>query len=94
MTHIDLFGLPCSSADVNRDPAKVSGTRRLARASDMPGPDGEKCRSCQHAIGRQRTPGGKVYYKCGIARHEATNGPGTDIRLKDPACARFEKGEE
>lgn len=24
----------------------------------------------------------------------ATNGPGTDIRLKDPACARWEKEEE
>lgn len=87
----DLFGNPVSSAELNKDPAKTNGTRRQARASDLPGPAGEKCRSCRYAYGFAH--GKKTYFKCGIARHAATRGPGTDIRLKDPACARWEREE-
>lgn len=35
--------------------------------------------------------GKKTYYKCAIARCAHSKSAGTDIRLKDPACTRFEK---
>jgi len=88
MTASDLFGNPVSAAALQRKPALLKGTRREARASDLPGPAGETCRTCRHAYYRQQ---GKRYWKCAIAKRAATNGPGTDIRLKDPACARWEK---
>lgn len=84
MTASDLFG--------NAATVQSKGTRREARASDLPGPAGEACRTCRHAYGTGH--GKKTYYKCASARRAATNGPGTDIRLKDPACARWEKEEE
>ncbi len=64
-------------------------TRTYARGSALPGPSGKKCKHCEHAIGTRH--GKKVYYKCAIARRAATSGPGTDIRLNDPACSRFEE---
>ncbi|HRI77275.1 MAG TPA: hypothetical protein PLX33_09840 [Alphaproteobacteria bacterium] len=76
----DLFGKATAS--------KPTATRSPARASGLPGPVGEKCRSCRHAYGIRN--GKKTYFKCGIAKRAATSGPGTDIRLKDPACARWE----
>ena len=88
MQNLDLFGNAVSSAVLNKDPAKITGTRRQARASDLPGPDGEKCRTCLHAYGIQN--GKKTYFKCAIARRAPSKGPGTDIRLKDPACARWQ----
>jgi len=44
------------------------------------GPDGMTCGDCEHVIGTR-------YFKCG--RQVSTNGPGTDIRKKDPACRLF-----
>lgn len=64
-------------------------TNAYARASALPGPAGETCRHCQHAIGTRH--GKKTYYKCAIAKRAHSKSAGTDIRLKDPACARFEK---
>lgn len=80
----DLFG-----ETTIRNP---TATRSAARASGLPGPADETCRTCRHAYGTGH--GKKTYYKCAIAKRAATNGPGTDIRLKDPACARWEKEEE
>lgn len=90
MKTTDLFGNTVSVAEACKDPAKATGTRRLARASDLPGPADEKCRSCRHVTGHV-SGSRKIYYKCAIARRAATAGSGTDIRLKDPACARWEK---
>ena len=51
------------------------------------GPKGETCRTCKHA--RQRGGGSRAYWKCDLIK--PTRGPGSDIRLKSPACWRFEK---
>lgn len=51
------------------------------------GPQGESCRTCKYLFTKHY--GSKNYYKC-FLMHE-TNGPGTDIRLKSPACKRWEK---
>lgn len=46
-----------------------------------------RCGGCAHAVRRHH---GKVYWKCGLDRARWTSGPGTDIRAKWRACARFE----
>lgn len=55
------------------------------------GPAGENCKTCRHLC-RQRMA--KTYLKCGLMRASWTGGPGTDIRAKDPACARWGRGIE
>lgn len=49
------------------------------------GPAGESCRTCAclKATGYNR----KTYYKCALVK--PTGGPGTDIRLKSPACSQW-----
>lgn len=50
------------------------------------GPEGRTCRSCKFVKANRCT---KTFYKCGKA--PITNGPGTDIRLKDQACILYEE---
>jgi len=48
------------------------------------GPPGETCKTCEFAV---RVQGGsRNFYKCLIVRHRWTHGPGSDIKLKSPAC--------
>lgn len=51
------------------------------------GPVGERCRSCKHLARKGRA---KTYLKCGLMRRHWTNGPGTDILAKSPACRHWE----
>ena len=51
------------------------------------GPEGETCKTCRHATYVQMS---KRYHKCALTRHTWTGGPGSDIRLKDPACQFWE----
>lgn len=53
------------------------------------GPAGETCRTCAHA---RCIKFAKTYHKCALVK--PTAGPGTDIRLKWAACARWQKKEE
>ena len=46
---------------------------------------GYQCKHCKFVTTNQKA---NTYYKCN--KHPITNGPGTDIRLKDPACILFE----
>ncbi|MEW6304865.1 MAG: hypothetical protein AB1705_15425 [Verrucomicrobiota bacterium] len=51
------------------------------------GPAGETCGTCAHAV---KVRGGRrAYWKCAVIRHRWTHGPGTDIRLKTPACSMW-----
>lgn len=50
------------------------------------GPAGETCGSCRHIC---RHPSGR-YRKCGVVRALWTHGPGTDIKARSPACAKWE----
>ncbi len=50
------------------------------------GPEGETCKSCAHCC--YHKPSSKRYYKCELMK--ITFGAGTDIRLKDLACRRWE----
>ena len=56
------------------------------------GPDGETCKTCEHYSRVHHHD--KVYRKCGLMREFWTNGPGTDILAKAPACRRWEKAHE
>src|SRR3990167_6921403 len=48
--------------------------------------NGESCGSCANAHKKQIN---RTFWKCKIMKN--TNGPGTDIRLKWPACQRWVK---
>lgn len=48
------------------------------------GPTGETCGTCVHAV---QVDG---FYKCKLIESKWTHGYGTDIKLKSPACSKFE----
>lgn len=50
------------------------------------GPAGETCGSCEHC---HRAWNGR-YRKCALLRNRWTGGPGTDIKARSPACAKWE----
>lgn len=52
-----------------------------------PGPEGRICRDCTHLF-RVGGVAGR-YYKCDL--RVRTGGPGSDHRVRWPACARFEE---
>ncbi|HEY2252486.1 MAG TPA: hypothetical protein VGH74_15540 [Planctomycetaceae bacterium] len=51
------------------------------------GPAGETCGTCAHRVRIQLSK--KGVSKCGLMRHHWTNGGGTDIRVKWPACEKW-----
>jgi len=51
------------------------------------GPRGETCKGC--ACAYQSHGGNRSYWKCSLV--VPTSGPGTDIRLKSPACSQWRK---
>jgi hypothetical protein len=53
------------------------------------GPEGETCGSCCHCVW---VGGARRYYKCDLTHF--TRGPATDIRVRSPACRRWEKAVE
>lgn len=83
----DLFGVEIderSYPDVMPIQKKRDYSAKGFPARPGSGPAGETCRSCANCV---RCPyHGKNYYKCAILRHRWTSGPGTDIKLKSPAC--------
>ncbi|PTM58353.1 hypothetical protein C8J48_0935 [Desmospora activa DSM 45169] len=54
-----------------------------------PGPDGARCKTCQHLI--KKVQGG-AYLKCGLRLN--TNGAETDHRAGWKACAKFEEADK
>lgn len=47
---------------------------------------GQKCGTCVHLYGKRM---GGTYYKCKLSK--VTSGPGTDWRLRWPACGKWER---
>lgn len=95
LSEVDLFALPRDEAmrflvQINN---QVMADRQIALGSHFrayaakpgTGPDGEICRTCSHSYARRFS---KNYWKCGLV--PATGGQGTDIRLKSPACSKWE----
>jgi hypothetical protein len=50
------------------------------------GPDDKQCKTCAHLFYKEED---KRYYKCELRGD--TNGPGTDHRVRWPACAKYEE---
>ena len=84
----DLFGNEITTEQAREIEHKGKRKPTQPKGNAAPigsGPDGETCKTCKHAYFHR---GSKRYYKCDLVR--ATGGPATDIRLKWPACARWE----
>lgn len=64
-----------------------SGTRREARPTHQLAANGKTCGTCKHAA---KISYSKTFYKCALNREHWTHGSKTDIRLKDPACVKYE----
>lgn len=83
----DLFGeLPNQAA-----PDRPVRNKGLYAALPGSGPAGETCGSCRHLSGKRMS---RRYYKCELTRARWTGGPGTDVKVRSPACAKWEKADE
>lgn len=86
MTYVNIYGEPIDTISVpvaaktHRGYAGIPGT----------GPNGETCGSCKHHVVREYS---KRYHKCDLMRARWTGGAGTDIKVRAPACKRWEKAE-
>lgn len=69
-----------------RDAFRRLRLKHEARPTHILAANGRTCGTCRHAT---RISYGKSFYKCELARDKWTHGPGTDIRLKDPACSFY-----
>lgn len=52
------------------------------------GPEGKRCQTCRFLYYHKAS---QRWYKCEL-RGEPTRGPGTDHRVRWPACAHYEEG--
>ena len=87
---LDLLHLDRALTPAERRTLAVR-TRSKKRGHAMPpgtGPEGETCGSCAHIVRSRR------WMKCELRRATWTHSYGTDIRAKDPACAKWERGAE
>lgn len=73
------------AGQVNRKPMVKNGYA----AQPGTGPEGMTCKQCEHkrSMGNY---GGKHFIKCELRRATWTNGEGTDILARSPACSKFE----
>jgi len=87
---VDLWGSPILGdfAPVLAESGKRKATRPNGYAAPPgSGPAGETCRTCRHYTYVQCS---KRYLKCALMRPRWTNGPGTDIKARAPACSYWE----
>jgi hypothetical protein len=85
----DLFGqddADPSPAGPASGPKKSKNLPKGYAARPGSGPAGETCRTCDHAAQTNIR-----FWKCHVIHHRWTRGPGTDIRLKSPACSFWTK---
>lgn len=79
---LDLFGveIPDVSLPIKGGYAKQPGS----------GPVGETCGSCEHYT-HAYVRSGRHFRKCGLMEAHWTHGPGSDIKMKSPACSMWEQ---
>lgn len=88
---LDLMNLDrCLTPAERKALLKRVPKRSKARPSDLPGPLAETCGTCANHVANDQWS--KRYYKCKLVHW--THGPGTDIRLKDPACSLWRAIEQ
>jgi hypothetical protein len=69
-----------------RNNALLAGGRHPATGLTLRYPEGETCGTCEHLLPSGN--GNKTWYKCGLVPY--TSSIATDIRLKWPACIKWE----
>jgi hypothetical protein len=72
-------------------PTRKPTVKRGYAAQPGTGPDGETCKTCAHKRSFGLDHGGKTYIKCQLREATWTNGEGTDILARSPACSKWEK---
>lgn len=87
----NLFGEPVvlRVSEARRKPTEPKGYAALPGT----GPEGETCKTCRHKFGAGNSHA-RTYWKCELMRAHWTGGPGTDIRMRSPACRRWENAEK
>lgn len=89
MTLFELSPIALASTGETVKDAKGRTTRHKPYAALLGhGPAGFTCATCAFLLVDEHH--NKRFFKCG--RVKITRGAGTDIRKKDPACARYEHG--
>jgi hypothetical protein len=78
-------GISYGRAMTLRNNAMIEGGKHPMTKMPLREPRGETCGSCRHSIAHSVS---KRYFKCNLV--PITFGPGTDIRLKWPACVKWE----
>jgi hypothetical protein len=94
----DLFGEPITTTREVQTRADGKPRRKPTRprgyaAEPGTGPTGESCGTCRHHCVICYS---KPYHKCSEFRRlggKWTGGPGSDIRVRSPACRLWEPGE-
>lgn len=82
---MDIFGNAIAVDTISKKGSETIKSRfRKAYGFD----DEHFCKDCRHCIFKERD---RRYYKCELMGTSASEA--TDIRLKDPACSRWEKNE-
>ena len=76
-----LMLLPASALRATTTP------KRGHAARPGTGPEGETCGSCRHYTRKRMS---KTYRKCALTKATWTGGGGSDIRARDPACAKWD----
>lgn len=86
----DLFGWTPDIAPPDPPRKRKSPKPSGHAARPGSGPAGETCGSCAHLVRKKMA---KTYLKCGLMEAHWTRGGKTDLRARDAACAKWEKGE-
>lgn len=89
---VQQFGLFSGKPERARIERRTHGNGAAGYAAKPgTGPLGETCATCMHC--RQRALARKRVFKCALLMGQWTPGRDTDITLRSPACAKWEKGE-
>lgn len=88
--HVNIFGEPLTLDEASkRGKHYVKPNGYAARPGS--GPEGETCKTCQHLTYRRFT---KSHPKCGLNQANWTNGRGSDVLVRSPACQLWEAKEQ
>lgn len=74
--------------DVPLEHLKKSTKRHGHAAPPGTGPEGETCGTCKHLACKEMA---SRFYKCSLMQAHWTGGIGTDVRVRDAACAKWER---
>lgn len=85
LTAPELFTLPPQS---KRSAGAYFRSKAYAAAPGT-GPDGETCGTCAHSGWRGNVAG--RYLKCGLMRATWSGGKGSDVKVRSPACSKWER---